>query len=168
MRIFPIDGECFVDLNVLARLHAPAAKHALIRIVYIKRVRSVDFVRLGLERDFLMFDLQHLGRVVNGAIPVVVVANRTIQHVVSEYPIERLALRGICPDGLRLNCHPIADGGCARSDQFPVHLGQTSVTAFDWAKLMMITDRRNLYAAPNQEVDEEFGLFHLHSSPVQR
>jgi hypothetical protein len=63
-----------------------------------------------------MFDLQHLGRVVDYAIPVVVVADRTVQHVVGEDPVERLPLRGICPRRPGLNLHPVGNRGCACPD----------------------------------------------------
>ncbi len=114
--IFPIDREGFIHLDILACLYATAAKQTLIRIVPVERVRGVNFVRLGLERDFLMFDLQQLGRVVDCAIPVVVVADRAVQHVVGEDHVERLPLRGICPHRLGLNPHLVGNCGCACPD----------------------------------------------------
>jgi hypothetical protein len=60
-----------------------------------------------------MFDLQDLGRVVDYPIPVVVVANRAVQHVVGEDRVERLPLGGICPRRLGLNPHPVGNCGGA-------------------------------------------------------
>src|SRR6202043_1332187 len=116
IRIFPIDRESFIYLDILACLYATAAKQTLIWIVPVERVGGVNFVRLGLERDFLMFDLQHFGRFVDFAIPVVVVADRAVQHVVGEDPVERLPLGGICPRRLGLNPHPVGIWGGAGPD----------------------------------------------------
>ena len=41
-----------------------------------------------------MLDLQHRCGVMNSAIAVVVIANRAVQHVVSQNTIEGFALRG--------------------------------------------------------------------------
>ena len=45
-----MDGKRFVDFDVLAGLDAAAAENALVRVVAIKRIGVVDFVRLGLKR----------------------------------------------------------------------------------------------------------------------
>ena len=82
MRIFPADGERFVDLQILTSLHTPPAKDALVRVVPIEGIRFIDFVGLGSIRDALMLNLQQGCRIVNGAIAVVIVANGTIQKVV--------------------------------------------------------------------------------------
>jgi hypothetical protein len=63
-----------------------------------------------------MFDLQHFGRVVDDAIPAVIVADCAVQHVVGEDPVERLPLRRICPSRLGLNPQPVDNCGCACSD----------------------------------------------------
>ena len=78
-----------------------------------------------------MFDLQHFGRVVDHAISVVVVANCTVKQMVAEYPVECLALGGICSGGLGLDCHPVGQRRRECPDQLPVHLDQTSVTRLD-------------------------------------
>src|SRR5260221_11903054 len=88
MRIFPADRERLVDFNILASLHATSAENTLIRIVSVKWVRVIDFVRLRLERNLLMLDGHQLGRVVYRAVPVVVVADGAVEHVIPKNPIE--------------------------------------------------------------------------------
>src|SRR5882724_2904067 len=94
MRIFPTDREGLVDFDILAGLHATSAENALVRIVSVKWVRVVHFVRLRLERNLLMLDSHLPGCVVDCAIPVVVVANRAVEHVISKNPVECFPLRG--------------------------------------------------------------------------
>src|SRR5438876_10584614 len=94
MWIFPADRKRLVDFNILASLHATSAENTLIRIVSIKWVRVIDFVRLRLERNLLMLDGHQLGRVVYRAVAVVIVADGAVEHVISENPIERLPLCG--------------------------------------------------------------------------
>src|SRR2546426_103954 len=88
MRIFPANRERLVDFDILTSLHATPAENALIRIVSIKWVRVIDFVRLRLERNLLMFDGHQLGRVVYRAISIVVVADGAVEHVIPKNPIE--------------------------------------------------------------------------------
>src|SRR6478736_10362901 len=95
VRVLPANRQRLVHLNVLARLDAAATENALVRIVAIKGIRSVHWIRLWPERDFLMFYGQEFCRVVDRAIPVVVVANRAVEHVVAENPVKRLPLRGV-------------------------------------------------------------------------
>src|ERR1700752_5301285 len=64
IRIFPVDGKRFVNLDVLTCLDAPAAENALVGIVTIERICVIYLVRLGSERDLLMLNGQQLRRVV--------------------------------------------------------------------------------------------------------
>ena len=82
MGIFPADGKRFVDLQILTRLHTSPAQDALIRVVTIEGIGSVDLVRLGPIGDTLVFDFQQPSRIVNGAVPIVVIAHGTIQEMV--------------------------------------------------------------------------------------
>ena len=95
MRIFPVDGQRLVDLQVLAGLHAAAAQNALVGIVAVERIAVVDFVGLGLERDMLVLDGEQFGGVVDRAVAVVVVADGAVEHVIAENAVERLVLRGM-------------------------------------------------------------------------
>ena len=56
MRVFPVDGARLVHLHVLARLDTPPTKDALLRIITIKGIRMIFFVRFGPVRDGLMLD----------------------------------------------------------------------------------------------------------------
>src|SRR5216683_5302934 len=105
MRIFPADRKRLVDLDILTSLDAAATKDALIWIVAVKWVRVVHFVRLRLERNLLMLDGHQLGRVVYRAIPVVVVADGAVEHVISENPVECFPLSGDRSCGNRGNVH---------------------------------------------------------------
>ena len=92
IRIFPVDGEGFVDLDVLASLYAAATQNALIGIVAIERIRVIDFVGLRSKRDSLMFNGQQFRGVMHGAIAIVVVADRAVEQVVTENAIKRFHL----------------------------------------------------------------------------
>ena len=115
MLVFPVDRERLVDLHVLARLDAAAAQNALVGVVAVERIGVVDLVRLGLERDLLVLDRQHLRGVVDGAVAVVVVADRAIEHVVAEDAVERLrCAAAACRGGICRNLHPVGDHGSRR------------------------------------------------------
>jgi hypothetical protein len=93
MRIFPTDRKRLIDLQILAGFDTAAAQNALIGIVSVERVRVVNFVRLRLERQGLLIDFEDLGRVVDDAVAVVVIADRAVEEVVRENTIERFASR---------------------------------------------------------------------------
>ena len=112
--IFPADGECFVDLNVLAGFNAAAAQNALVGIVAIERVGVVFRVGLGLEGEFLVLDGEQSRRVVDRAVPVVVVADGAVEEVVVEDAVEGLALRGVGAGGRGENHHAGSDTGWRR------------------------------------------------------
>jgi hypothetical protein len=50
------------------------------------------FMRFGVIWDRLMFDGQKLLCVVDGAVPVVVVTDRTVKHMIAEDSVEALPL----------------------------------------------------------------------------
>src|SRR5438309_9914306 len=86
MRILPPYRKRLVDFNILASLDATSAENALIRVVSVKRVRVVHFVRLRLERNLLMLNGHLPGRVMHRAIAVVIVADGAVEHVISQDP----------------------------------------------------------------------------------
>ena len=96
IRIFPVDGQRFIDLDVLAGLYAAATENALIGIVAVERIGVIDLVGLRSKWDSLMLDGQQLRRVMDGAVAIVVVAHRAVEHVVAEYSIKRFYLGGGC------------------------------------------------------------------------
>ena len=93
VRILPADRQCFVDFEILASLDATAAQNALVGIVSVERIRVIDSVRFRLETQRLVFDCQHLRRVVNETVAIVIVADRAVQHVIAKNAIERFLSR---------------------------------------------------------------------------
>src|ERR1700732_4012154 len=70
IRIFPVDGKRFVDLDILASLNTAPAEDALLGIASVKRIRAIDRVRLWPKRDLLVLDRQQLGRVMGCAVAI--------------------------------------------------------------------------------------------------
>jgi hypothetical protein len=56
MGVFPINREGLIHFQVLAGLNAAATENALIRIVAIERISTVNLVGFGTKRDVLMLD----------------------------------------------------------------------------------------------------------------
>ena len=153
-RIIPIDRKCLVHLDVLAGLDAPRAQQALTRIVSVERLGFVDFIGLRLERDFLVFDLKQLGRIVNGAVTVVVVAYRAVQHVIGQQAIERFTLRGVSLWRIRSHAHALLDVHGASTGELSLHFDHAGVARLERAKLRMVTDGRQLHASSLNHVDQ--------------
>jgi hypothetical protein len=162
MWILPVDGERFVDFDVLAGLDTAATKDALVRIVPVKRVRGVDLVRLLGEWDFLMIHREHLGRVVHRAVAVIVVADRAVKHMVLEQTVEGFALRGVSPGGFGLDLHPGGNLCRAGAPKLAVDLHHTSIARLNWAELMMVTHTRDLEFVAEEQIDEKFIGFCFH------
>jgi hypothetical protein len=117
MRILPVNRKGFIHLHVLAGFDTSAAKNALLRVVAVEGVGMILFVGLGMIRNRLMFDAQQSFRVVNGAVPVVVVAYGAVENMIGENAIKRLSLRSaglFCPCE---NLHPVGRVGRTRSNQ---------------------------------------------------
>src|SRR5207302_4550748 len=94
VRVLPVDRKGFVHLDILASLNATAAEDALIGIVTVEGIGVVNFVRLRSERNSLVFNGQQLCRVMNGAISIVVIADRAIEKVITEDAIKAIYLSG--------------------------------------------------------------------------
>ena len=108
-----------------------------------------------------MLHIQFCRRVVDRAIPVVVVAHRAVQHMVLQNAVERLALRDV--DGLArgLHLHPSGHPGPARAHQFAVHLHHAGIAALDRPHLWDIADLGNgllcLHRCPSvQQINQQF------------
>ena len=56
VRVFPVNRERFVYLEVLAGFDAAPTKNALLWVVAIERIRMVFFVGLVTKRDALMLN----------------------------------------------------------------------------------------------------------------
>ena len=156
VRVFPANRKRLIHLNILAGLDAAAAKDALVGIVAIKRIRRVHLVGFRFERDFLMLDGEKPRGVMDCAVTVVVVADRAVEHVIAENPVERFPLSGDRPCGSRGNVHPGRDVGGAGPDQFAVHLHHARVAGLNRAKLRVIANLGNFRAGAVDEVNETF------------
>jgi hypothetical protein len=92
----------------------------------------------------------------DGAVPVVVVANRTVENVIAQNAVKRLALR--CAGYLRFrqDLHPCAHGGRACSHELSVDLYHARITRLDRTQLRVIADLRNLHPHPINDIDQAF------------
>src|SRR5882672_11164984 len=154
MRIFPADRKRFVDLDILTSLDAAATKDALIWIVAVKWVRVVHFVRFRLERNLLMLDGHQLGRVVHRTIPVVIVADGAVKHVVAQNTVEGFPLSGDRSCGSRGNVHSGCDVGGAGPDQLAVHLHHARVAGLNRTELRMVANLGNFRTDTIDELNE--------------
>ena len=166
MRILPVDGERFVDFDVLAGFDTTATKDALVRIVPVKRIRGVNLVRLLCKRNFLMIHREHLGRVMHRAVSVIVVAHRAVKHMILEQTVEGFPLRGISPGGLGLNLHAGGNLGGAGSPKFAVDLHHASVAGLDRAQLRVVANLRNLFPSSIDDIDEVLACLCFLADPV--
>lgn len=98
MRIFPTNGQGLVYLDVLTGFYASTTQDTLVRIVTIKGIGIVDLVRFGAERCLLMLNLQQFRRVMNSAVPIIIVANGAVEKMVTQDPVERFPLSGLYPN----------------------------------------------------------------------
>ena len=95
---------------------------------------------LDLKGNPLMLNGQQLGRVVDRAVAVVVVADGAVEHVIAEDPVKRLLLRGHSPCRLGRDTHPLSDTGRTGTDQLAVDLDQARVARLDRPELWVVTD----------------------------
>jgi hypothetical protein len=154
MRVFPADAEGLVYLQVLTGFNAAPAENALLRIVAIKGIAWIDLVGFGLERDVLMFDGEQNRGVVDGAVAVVIVADRAVEQMISEDAIEGITLRCLRPRWPGFDMGAIDSIGSAGSHKLAVHLNHAGIASLDWTKLRMIADLRNHDSATVEGVDQ--------------
>ena len=119
--------------------------------IILERVRPIRFVRLGLKRNFLMLHCEHFCRVVDRAIPVVIVADRAVEHMVAENSVERLPLCGVGSWGLGDNIHACRNSGRACSYELSVDLDHTGIARLNRAELGMIANVGNFGASSHKE-----------------
>ena len=106
-----------------------------------------------------MLNSEHLCRVMDRAIPVIIVADRAVEHVVTEDPIEGQALRRRGPSRTGVNFHPCFNDGCAGPYQLSIHLDQTSVTGLNGTELLMITNGRDFAIASQEQINRRSSAF---------
>src|SRR5579863_4083693 len=166
MWIFPADAEGLVYLEILAGFNATPAENALLRVVAIKGIARIDFEGLRLEGDFLMFDLEENRGVVDGAIAVVVVADRAVKQMIAKDAIEGFTARCLCFRRPGFDMGAVNGIGSAGSHEFAVHLDHAGIAGLDGTKLGMIADLRNQDSAAVDDIDQEFSRLHLLSLAV--
>ncbi len=139
----PVDGEGFVDLDVLAGFDAAAAEDALVGVVAIEGVgdgpaRTAWHVRGGPD----VLRSSQRGGVVDRAVLVVVVADGAVEVVVLEDAVEGLALGDVDGFAFCLDVHAGGDCCCAGACELSVDLDHASVAALDGAHLREVADLR--------------------------
>ena len=162
MWILSVDGEGFVDFDVLTGLDTAATKNALVRIIPVKRIGGVNLVGLVREWDLLMIHREHFSGVMHRAVAVVVVADRAVKHMVFEQTVEAFPLRGVSPGGLGLHLHVRGNPRGAGAHNLAVHLDHASVARLDRAELMMVTHARDFGVLAKQQIDEKLTGFGFH------
>ena len=143
---------------ILAGLDAASAQNALVRIVAVEGVGFVLLVRLGEVGVFLVLDLEQRGGVVDGAVAVVVVADRAVEQVVAEDAIEGFSLSGA--GVLRFGLDDLAGGdlGGAGADQLAVYLDHAGVAGLDRAQAVVVTHLGDFLGVAIQRIDEPLAL----------
>ena len=115
----------------------------------------INLVRLRSKGNSLVLNGQQLCRVMNGAISIVVIADRAIEKMITENAIKGFCLR--CRSLCRFcgNGHSISDFGCARPNQSAI-LFHTCVTRLNRVELWVIADVGNRSACAVNQIDEKF------------
>ena len=115
-----------------------------------------------------MLDREHLGRVVDRAVAVVIVADGAVEHVIFEEPVERLALGGRGRGGVRRTFIPSVNRGSAGPDELSVHLDQARVAGLDRAELRVVAHCRQLNPDTQDDIDETLAGDRLPGRAVDR
>ena len=90
-----------------------------------------------------MLDGQESRGVVDGAVAIVVVADRAVEQVVAKDAIEGFPLCTRCARRGREDQHSIRSGRGAGSDQAPIDFHHAGVAGLDRAKLWVIANLGN-------------------------
>ncbi len=160
MVALPVDGEGFVDLYVLAGLDTAAAEDALVGVVAVEGVGVVLGVGFGGVGADLVFYVENGSGVVDGAVLVVVVADRTVEHVVLEDAVEGLALGHVGEIAGGDDVHAGSNLGSAGARQLAIHLDHAGIATFYRAHLREVADLWERFLLPAlagvvDDVDEQ-------------
>lgn len=101
-----------------------------------------------------MFDFEENRSVVNGAIAIVVVADRAVKLMIPENVIEGLTLRCLRSRRRSLDLNAINRGGSASPHELAVQLHHARIAGLDGAELRMVADLRNGDPAAIDGVDQ--------------
>jgi hypothetical protein len=162
MRVFPANRKRLVDLDILTGFDAAATENALVGVVPIERIRRIHRESFWFEGGFLMLDGQEFGGVVNRAVAVIVVADRTVEQVVAQDSVEGLPPGSKRVVGFRRNVHAVGDLSGASPDEVSVDLDHAGIAGLERAELRVITDLRNLNICLIEKIDEPdagFGIY---------
>lgn len=116
----------------------------MIGLVPVKRIGVVRRVRFRRKFILLVFNLEIFRRIMQRAVPVVVIANRAIQLVIFQQSLHGLKLRFFCPVRQAVDIHAGFNGCGAGAHQFSVHLHHARVTGLDGAEIRVVTHMRDI------------------------
>ncbi len=122
-----IDGERFVDLNVLARLHAAAAENTLVGIIGVKGVGVVFLTGFAFVRVILNRHIHIADRVVQCAVAGVVFTHRAVKLMARQHAIHPLFLRRLRQPILAVDHHLVLRFQRAAAHQFALMLNPAHV-----------------------------------------
>ena len=92
----------------------------------------------------------------HGAVAVVVVADRAVEHVIAEDAVKGFALRRVRARRGRHHVHALGRHGAAGSHQFAVDLHHAGIAGLDRSKLGVIANLRYFDSATVDQVDQAF------------
>jgi hypothetical protein len=84
----------------------------------------------------------------NGAVSIVVIADRAVEHVIAQNAVKGLHLGRRSPGGLGGDRHPVGGFGCASADELFAGFNHAGVTRLNRAELGMIANGRKKGAGP--------------------
>src|SRR5271170_4890582 len=101
-----------------------------------------------------MFDFEEDRSVMDGAVAVVIVADRAVEQMIAEDAIEGLTLRCLRPRRRDLDLGVVDGIGSTGPHELAVHLDHAGIACLDGTKLGMIADLRNQDSAAVEGFDQ--------------
>src|SRR5437868_2538069 len=92
----------------------------------------------------------------DGAISIIVVADRAIEKVIAENAVESFHLGSGSFRRLRGDAHPIGNFGRAGPDESAIRFHHACVTRLNRTKLRVVADVRNRAARAIEQINQEF------------
>ena len=83
----------------------------------------------------------------NGAVAIVVITDRAVEHVIAENAVVCLSLRGIGGLGSCIDDETVGNRSRTGSEKLPANLNHAGVACLNWTKLRVITDLGNFAAS---------------------
>ena len=113
-----------------------------------------------------MLDRKQLGGVMDRAVAVIIITNRAIEHVIGQNPIERIPLGLRRATRFGRDLHIGLDHCGARPNELAVCFNHAGVTGLNRPELGMVTDLRDLSAAPVEQFQQSFAGNGFHDFAV--